>query len=280
MSLEVISEHRCFGGVQAVYTHPSNTCGVEMTFAAYIPPQAKDGPVPVLWYLSGLTCSHENAMTKGGFQEHAARRGIAVIYPDTSPRGAAVADDKAYDLGQGAGFYVNATRDPWRPHFRMYDYIVSELRSVVVDNLPVQDRHGITGHSMGGHGALTIALRNSELFDSLSAFAPIAHPTQSDWGRKQLSAYLGDDESAWSCHDSTILLEEHGWKGDILIDQGANDQFLELLKPEALADVMARRRQPGLVRMQKGYDHSYYFINTFACDHVDWHAERLHQTRH
>jgi S-formylglutathione hydrolase len=280
MSLEVVSENRCFGGMQAVYTHPSNTCGVEMTFAAYIPPQAKDGPVPVLWYLSGLTCTHENAMTKGGFQEHAARHGIAVIYPDTSPRGPAVADDDAYDLGQGAGFYVNATRDPWRPHFRMYDYIVSELRSIVVDNLPVLDRHGITGHSMGGHGALTIALRNSELFDSLSAFAPISNPTRSDWGRKQLSAYLGDDETAWSCHDSTILLEEHGWKGDILIDQGAADQFLDLLKPEALADVMARRRQPGLVRMQKGYDHSYYFINSFACDHVDWHAQRLHQTRH
>ncbi len=280
MNLEVISENRCFGGVQAVYSHPSNTCGVGMTFAAYIPPQAKDGPVPVLWYLSGLTCTHENAMTKGGFQEHAARHGIAVIFPDTSPRGDSVADDQAYDLGQGAGFYVNATRDPWRPHFRMYDYILSELRSVVLENLPVLDRHGITGHSMGGHGALTIALRNSELFESVSAFAPIAHPTQSDWGRKQLSAYLGDDETAWSCHDSTILLEEHGWKGDILIDQGAADQFLDLLKPEALADVMARRRQPGLVRMQKGYDHSYYFINTFACDHVEWHAERLHHTRH
>ncbi|SNR67332.1 S-formylglutathione hydrolase [Puniceibacterium sediminis] len=280
MSMEVISENRCYGGVQAVYSHPSNTCGVEMTFAAFIPPQAKDGPVPVLWYLSGLTCTHENAMNKGGFQEHAARHGIAVIYPDTSPRGDGVADDQAYDLGQGAGFYVNATRDPWRRNFRMYDYIVSELRSVVTANLPVQDVHGITGHSMGGHGALTIALRNSELFESVSAFAPIAHPTRSDWGRKQLSAYLGDDETAWSNHDSTILLEQNGWKGDILIDQGEADQFLDLLKPEALADVMARRRQPGLVRMQKGYDHSYYFINTFACDHVEWHAERLHQTRH
>ncbi|WP_089272240.1 S-formylglutathione hydrolase [Puniceibacterium sediminis] len=278
--MEVISENRCYGGVQAVYSHPSNTCGVEMTFAAFIPPQAKDGPVPVLWYLSGLTCTHENAMNKGGFQEHAARHGIAVIYPDTSPRGDGVADDQAYDLGQGAGFYVNATRDPWRRNFRMYDYIVSELRSVVTANLPVQDVHGITGHSMGGHGALTIALRNSELFESVSAFAPIAHPTRSDWGRKQLSAYLGDDETAWSNHDSTILLEQNGWKGDILIDQGEADQFLDLLKPEALADVMARRRQPGLVRMQKGYDHSYYFINTFACDHVEWHAERLHQTRH
>ncbi|MHA6262858.1 S-formylglutathione hydrolase [Arenibacterium sp. CAU 1754] len=278
--MEVLSENRCFGGVQTVYQHPSKTCGVDMTFAVYMPPQAEDGPVPVLWFLSGLTCTHENAMTKGGFQEHAADHGIAVVFPDTSPRGEGVADDQAYDLGQGAGFYVNATRDPWRPHFRMYDYVVSELRGIVTDNLPVTDAHGITGHSMGGHGALTIALRNPDLFASVSAFAPIANPTQSDWGRKQLSAYLGDDESAWACYDASILLEEFGWKGDILIDQGSNDQFVDLLKPEALANVMTKRRQPGLVRMQQGYDHSYYFISTFAGDHIAWHAERLHHNRH
>ncbi|KMK65474.1 S-formylglutathione hydrolase [Puniceibacterium sp. IMCC21224] len=278
--MEIVSENRCFGGVQTVYKHASKSCGVDMTFAAYLPPQAEDGPVPVLWYLSGLTCTHENAMTKGGFQEHAARNGVAVIFPDTSPRGGGVADDQAYDLGQGAGFYVNATRDPWKPHFQMYDYIVSELRGLVQDNLPISDRHGITGHSMGGHGALTIALRNPDLFDSVSAFAPIANPTRSDWGRKQLSAYLGDDETAWSCHDATILLQEHGWKGDILVDQGSADQFLDLLRPEALAEAMTKRRQPGIVRIQKGYDHSYYFINTFACDHIEWHAERLSKTRH
>lgn len=278
--MEVLSENRCFGGVQSVYKHPSEACGVDMTFAVYMPPQAEDGPVPVLWYLSGLTCTHENAMTKGGFQEHAAEQGIAVVFPDTSPRGEGVADDQAYDLGQGAGFYVNATRDPWRPHFRMYDYIVSELRGLVSDNLSVTDAHGISGHSMGGHGALTIALRNPDLFESVSAFAPIANPTQSDWGRKQLSAYLGDDESAWSCYDSTILLEEFGWKGDVLIDQGSQDQFLDLLKPEALANVMTKRRQPGLVRMQPGYDHSYYFVSTFAGDHVEWHADRLLHSRH
>jgi S-formylglutathione hydrolase len=275
VSLDIVTENRSFGGIQSVYRHSSNTCGCEMTFAAYLPPQAEKGPVPVLWYLSGLTCTHENAMTKGGFQEHAAKHGLAVIFPDTSPRGQSVSDDASYDLGQGAGFYLNATRDPWRPHYRMYDYIVSELRSVVMDALPLQDKHGITGHSMGGHGAITLAIRNSDLFESLSAFAPIAHPTQSDWGRKQLSAYLGDDESAWSDHDSTLLLEEYGWKSELLVDQGAEDQFLELLKPEALAGMMAKRRQAGQVRMQQGYDHSYFFVNSFAGDHVAWHAERL-----
>jgi S-formylglutathione hydrolase len=273
--MELLSESRSFGGRQQVYRHPSNTCGCEMTFAAYLPPQAEDGPVPVLWYLSGLTCTHENAMIKGGFQQHAAEHGLALIFPDTSPRGDTVSDDEAYDLGKGAGFYVNATRDPWKTHYRMYDYIVHELRSVVMDALPVQDRHGITGHSMGGHGAITIAIRNAELYDSLSAFAPISHPTRSDWGRKQLSAYLGDDESRWAEHDATLLLQEHGWKGDLLIDQGAADQFLELLKPEALADMMVRRRQPGQVRMQDGYDHSYFFVSSFAGDHVRWHADRL-----
>lgn len=277
MALDVVAENRSFGGTQTVYKHSSNTCGCEMTFAAYLPPKAAYQPVPVLWYLSGLTCTHDNAMTKGGFQEHAARHGLAVIFPDTSPRGEGVADDDAYDLGQGAGFYVNATRDPWKPHYRMYDYIVNELRATVMSNLPVQDRHGITGHSMGGHGAITLAIRNADLFESLSAFAPIAHPTQSDWGRKQLSAYLGNDESSWAEHDSTLLLEEHGWKGDILVDQGASDQFLDLLKPEAFADMMAKRRQPGQMRMQKGYDHSYFFVQTFAGDHVEWHAEQLNE---
>ncbi|MGB3243358.1 MAG: S-formylglutathione hydrolase [Sulfitobacter sp.] len=274
--MELISENRSFGGSQKVFRHTAKTCGCDMTFAVYLPPQAKTAPVPVLWYLSGLTCNHENAMTKAGLQEHAAQEGIALIFPDTSPRGDGVSDDETYDLGQGAGFYVNATRDPWKRHFRMYDYIVSELRAIVMENLPLQDRHGITGHSMGGHGAITIALRNSDMFESLSAFAPIANPTQSDWGRKQLSAYLGDDESAWVAYDSTLLMEKYGWKSDILIDQGADDQFLDLLKPEALANMMARRRQPGQLRMQQGYDHSYFFVNSFARDHVRWHAERLH----
>lgn len=273
--MDVVSQNRCFDGVQMVCTHPSNACGTDMTFALYLPPQAEDGPVPVLWYLSGLTCTHENAMIKGGFQEHAAEHGLALVFPDTSPRGEGVADDEAYDLGQGAGFYVNATRDPWAPHFQMYDYVLTELRDLLMASFPLEDRHGITGHSMGGHGALTIALKNPERFDSLSAFSPIANPTCSDWGRKQLSAYLGDDESGWAAYDASLLLEERGWKDAILIDQGAGDQFLDLLRPEALATVMARRRQAGQVRMQPGYDHSYYFVSTFAGEHVAWHAERL-----
>lgn len=275
MTLELVSENASFGGTQQVFKHASSACNCEMTFAAYLPPQAKDGPVPVLWYLSGLTCTHENAMTKGGFQEHAARHGLAVIFPDTSPRGEGVADDDAYDLGQGAGFYVNATSSPWDQHFHMKDYVLNELRSVVLEHLPLQDKHGITGHSMGGHGAITLATGHSDMFDSLSAFAPIAHPTQSDWGRKQLSAYLGDDESVWVEHDATLMLEEHGWKKELLIDQGASDQFLNLLKPEALAEMMVKRRQPGQFRMQTGYDHSYFFVQTFAGDHIAWHADQL-----
>jgi S-formylglutathione hydrolase len=276
MALEVVSENRSFGGVQGVYRTDSAACGCKMTFGAYLPPQAKDGPVPVLWYLSGLTCTHENAMVKGGFQQHAARHGLALIFPDTSPRGEDVADDSSFDLGQGAGFYVNATEAPWSPHYRMYDYIATELPGIVAGNLPVRsDRQGITGHSMGGHGAITIALRNADRYVSLSAFAPIAHPTRSDWGRKQFGAYLGSDEAAWAGHDASLLLAELGWKSDILVDQGAADQFLDLLKPEALADAMTRRRQPGTIRLQAGYDHSYYFVSSFAADHVAWHAERL-----
>lgn len=273
--MELVSNNQSFGGIQAVYKHRSRSCNCDMTFAVYLPPQAKTQQVPVLWYLSGLTCTHENAMVKSGLQEHASVNGIAVVFPDTSPRGDAVRDDDAYDLGQGAGFYVNATQEPWAPHFQMYDYVVHELRDLVSAEFPIHGRHGITGHSMGGHGALTIALRNSHLYESLSAFAPIANPTQSDWGRKQLRAYLGDDEAAWGAHDATLLLAEHGWKGDILIDQGTEDQFLHLLKPEALANAMVSRSQPGVIRMQPGYDHSYFFISTFARDHVEWHAERL-----
>ena len=273
--MELVSRNRCFGGEQAVYKHASDVCGVEMTFAIYLPPQAASRSVPVLWYLSGLTCTHANAMEKGGFQQHAAQHGIAVIFPDTSPRGEGVADDEAYDLGVGAGFYLNATRDPWKAHFQMYDYVVKELRELVQSSLPVTDRHGITGHSMGGHGALMIAMRNPTLFQSLSAFAPIVNPTQSDWGRKQFSAYLGDDESAWAQYDATILMTENGWHGDILIDQGTDDQFIDLLRPQAFAEAVAKRRQPCVLRTHAGHDHSYFFISTFTGDHVAWHAERL-----
>jgi S-formylglutathione hydrolase len=273
--MEVVSKNRCYGGEQTVYRHASKTCGVDMTFAIYLPPQAKEGPVPVLWYLSGLTCTHENAMTKGGLQAYAAEHGLALVFPDTSPRGEGVADDEAYDLGQGAGFYVDATKAPWSTHFRMYDYVVNELRDLLQETMPFTDRHGLTGHSMGGHGALTIALRNPDRYQSVSAFAPISNPTQSDWGRKQLSAYLGDDEAAWADYDATILLKERGWAGDILIDQGSSDQFIDLLRPQALAEALTETRQPAVIRMQEGYDHSYFFVSTFAGDHVAWHAERL-----
>lgn len=273
--MKTISENRSFGGVQGVYSHDSDACGCEMTFAVYLPPQAKEGPVPVLWYLSGLTCTHENAMTKAGLQEHAAECGLAIIYPDTSPRGEAIANDEAYDLGQGAGFYVNASEAPWASHFQMEDYIIKELRALVMDQFPLLDQNGITGHSMGGHGALTLAMKYPDLFLSLSAFAPIANPSASDWGRKQLGAYLGGDESAWVAHDATCLLKSAGWKSDVLVDQGASDQFLELLKPEALAAALAETRTPSTFRMQEGYDHSYFFVSSFGRDHVLWHAERL-----
>ncbi|KGJ04398.1 S-formylglutathione hydrolase [Paracoccus halophilus] len=273
---ETISENRSFGGVQGVYRHQSQATGTAMTFAIYLPPQARHHRVPVLWYLSGLTCTHENAMTKAGAQEWAAEAGIAVIFPDTSPRGEGVADDEAYDLGQGAGFYVDATQKPWAPHFRMWHYITHELPELVFGNFALErEAQGITGHSMGGHGALTIAMTFPERYRSVSAFAPIANPSESDWGRKQLSAYLGEDRAAWAGHDSTLLMREKGYSGEVLIDQGSKDQFLDLLKPEALAHAMAERRQPGVFRMQEGYDHSYFFVQSFMGDHIQWHAERL-----
>jgi len=274
--METVSENVCFDGVQGVYAHQSEVCGCDMTFGLYLPPQAKAGPVPVLWYLSGLTCTHENAMTKAAAQGMAAEAGIAVVFPDTSPRGDAVADDDAYDLGKGAGFYVNATKDPWAPHFQMWDYVASELPALIGTEFAVDlDRQAITGHSMGGHGALTLAMGLPERFASVSAFAPIANPSASDWGRKQLSAYLGDDGVAWAKHDATLQMREVGFDGPVLVDQGASDQFLELLKPEVLAQAMAARRQDGVFRMQKGYDHSYFFVSTFIPDHVAFHAEAL-----
>lgn len=214
-------------------------------------------------------------MTKAGLQRAAAKHGIAVVYPDTSPRGEDVADDPSYDLGKGAGFYVNATQDPWSKHFQMYDYITKELPDVIKSNLPVTDRFGVTGHSMGGHGALTLAMLNPDLYSSVSAFAPISNPTGSDWGRKQLGAYLGDKEADWSKHDASLLLGDVGWNGDILVDQGLGDQFIDLLKPETLASAAAAARVPITMRLHEGYDHSYFFVWSFGEDHVDWHAERL-----
>lgn len=276
MTLETLSENRSFGGTQGVYRHHSQSTGTDMTFAVFLPELVAHERVPVLWYLSGLTCTHENAMTKAAAQQWCADAGIAIVFPDTSPRGDDVADDEAYDLGKGAGFYVNATQDPWAPHYQMWQYIVHELPELVGDNFAIdRDAMGITGHSMGGHGALTIAMTHPERYKSVSAFAPIANPTESDWGQKQLSAYLGDDRAAWRAHDATILMTEKGFPRDVLIDQGSADQFLDKLRPESLAQAMMARRQPGQFRMQHGYDHSYFFVQSFMGDHVMWHAERL-----
>ena len=276
LAYETVSENRSFGGVQGVYRHASQATGTPMTFAVYLPPDAAHRKVPVLWFLSGLTCTHENAMVKAGAQEWASEAGIALIFPDTSPRGEGVADDPAYDLGQGAGFYVDATQAPWAPHFKMWHYVTHELPELVFGNFALdREAQGITGHSMGGHGALTIAMTFPQRYKSVSAFAPIANPSDSDWGRKQLTAYLGEDRAAWAGHDATLLMRDRGYPGEILIDQGTSDQFLDLLKPEMLAQAMAERRQPGVFRMQQGYDHSYFFVQTFMGDHIHWHAERL-----
>ncbi len=275
--MRTISENRCFGGVQGVYAHDSVATSCEMTFGLFLPEEAEGGPVPVLWYLSGLTCTHENAMTKAGAQAWAAEQGIALVFPDTSPRGPGVADDAAYDLGQGAGFYVNATQAPWAPHFRMWDYVAEELPALLIEAGHIDaERQSITGHSMGGHGALTLAMTFPGRYRSVSAFAPICNPAGSDWGGKQLGAYLGDDKSLWAGHDATLLMQERGFFGPVLVDQGGADQFLDLPKPEALFQAAALRRQEGMFRIQKGYDHSYFFVSSFMEDHVNFHAEALY----
>jgi len=274
--MHIVSENRIFGGVQGVYRHASQVCGCDMTFGLYLPPAADMGPVPVLWYLSGLTCTHDNAMTKAAAQGWAARAGMAVCFPDTSPRGETVADDTAYDLGQGAGFYVDATENPWAPHYRMWSYITEELPALLDASFAVDpDRQAITGHSMGGHGALTVAMHHPDRFASVSAFAPIAHPVASDWGRKQFGNYLGADEGRWAPHDATLLMADRGFPGPVLVDQGAADQFLDLLRPADLARAMAARGQDSTFRMQPGYDHSYFFVQSFMEDHIAFHASAL-----
>ncbi len=274
--MKVISENRCFGGVQGVYTHASRATGTDMTFGLFLPAEAAQGPVPVLWYLSGLTCTHENAMVKAGAQAWAAAQGIALVFPDTSPRGDGVADDEAYDLGQGAGFYVNATRAPWAEHYRMWDYLADDLPEQLFATFALdRDRQAICGHSMGGHGALTLAMAHPGRYRSVSAFAPICNPTGAEWGRRQLCAYLGPDETSWARHDASLVMAETGFDGPVLIDQGSKDQFLDNLRPETLARAMAARRQPGAFRIQQGYDHSYFFVASFMEDHVTFHAEAL-----
>jgi len=270
------SENKCFEGMQGVYQHWSKACDCEMTFGIFMPSIAINEPVPLVWYLSGLTCTHENAMTKAGAQAAAEEFGVAIVFPDTSPRGSAVPDDDDYDLGQGAGFYLNATEKPWVSNFKMWDYITVDLTEIISENFNVDmARQSIMGHSMGGHGALTIGMGTPGRFKSISALAPICNPTGSDWGRKQLVAYLGNDEQTWVKHDSSILMLNEGFDGKVLIDVGSKDQFIDLLRPETLASAMFKRRQQGEFRMQSGYDHSYFFVSTFVEDHVAFHADLL-----
>ena len=273
--METVSENKCFGGTQGVYTHASTATGTDMTFGLFLPEEATSGPVPLLWYLSGLTCTHENAMTKAGAQAWTAEQGIALVFPDTSPRGEGVADDEAYDLGQGAGFYIDATEAPWAPHFRMESYILKDLTDLLFAEFALDpERQGITGHSMGGHGALTLAAKSPGRFRSVSAFAPICNPTASDWGQKQFTAYLGSVE-AGADHDATNLIANGALDAPLLIDTGTDDQFGDLLKTEALAAALAIRRAEATLRLQKGYDHSYFFVSTFIEDHIAFHAEAL-----
>lgn len=277
--MEQIAENRCFDGRQLRYRHASNALACEMNFSIFLPAKAEHAKVPVLYWLSGLTCTDENFVTKAGAQRYAAEHGIAVVAPDTSPRGEAVPDDPngAWDFGLGAGFYVNATQAPWAANYRMYDYVVSELPALVEAQFSVDpSRVAISGHSMGGHGALTIALSNPGRFCSVSAFSPICSPLNCPWGEKALGNYLGDDRSAWEAHDSCALIARAEERLPMLIDQGDADDFLsEQLKPELLEQAAAQANYPLDLRMQKGYDHSYFFIASFIGEHIAFHASHM-----
>ena len=278
MTLETLSTNKAFGGVQGVYRHASAQTGTDMTFSVFVPPQAADGAkCPVVWYLSGLTCTHANVTEKGDYRGACAELGLIFVAPDTSPRGDGVPDDEAYDFGQGAGFYVDATQAPWDAYFRMYSYVAEELPALIAAEFPADmARQAITGHSMGGHGALTLALRNPGRYRSVSAFAPIVAPGQVPWGEKALGGYLGEDRAAWRKHDAVALIEDGARVEAILVDQGDADAFLaDQLRPELLESACAAAGVDLTLRLQPGYDHSYYFISTFMADHLRWHAERL-----
>lgn len=277
-NLETISINRSFSGVQGVYYHRSQATGCEMTFSVFVPEHPEGAKLPVLWYLSGLTCTHANVTEKGDFRAACAEHGIIFVAPDTSPRGDGVPDAAdEYDFGKGAGFYVDAKQEPWAANYRMRSYIERELPELVREHFPVDlTRQGITGHSMGGHGALTIALRNPDRFRSVSAFSPIVNPSQVPWGEKALGRYLGDNRATWREYDAVALIEEGARLEHLLVDQGAADNFLEdQLKTGELAMACAKVGMKPEIRMQEGYDHSYYFVSTFMTEHVAWHAERM-----
>ena len=280
VTLDTVSEVKSHGGVQGVYRHASTATGTEMTFSVFVPPQPEKGePLPVLWYLSGLTCTHANVTEKGEYRAACAKHGIIFVAPDTSPRGEGVPDDPegAWDFGLGAGFYVDAIEQPWAANYRMWSYVTEELPALVADHFPMDyARQGITGHSMGGHGALTVALRHPGRFRSASAFAPIVAPSQVPWGEKALSNYLGPDRSKWMAHDAVALIESGARLPGLLVDIGEADPFLDReLRPELLQRACAEAGIPLTMRRHPGYDHSYYFISTFMADHVRWHAERM-----
>ena len=275
--MEILSRVRSFGGTQLVCRHDSRATGTSMRFAVYLPPASETGKVPVMWFLSGLTCTEANFTEKAGAQAHASELGLMLVVPDTSPRGEGVANDDAYDLGQGAGFYLDATQAPWTPHYKMESWITDELPALIVRSFPAEmSRQGISGHSMGGHGALTLALRHPGLYASVSAFAPICAPAQCAWGEKAFAAYLGNDRAAWAAHDACALIANGGRLPHILVDQGSADQFLEnQLKPQLLKAACAKAGLPLTLRMQEGYDHSYYFIASFIAEHLRHHAHAL-----
>jgi S-formylglutathione hydrolase len=277
VKVEIVSENKAHGGRQLVVKHASAATSTDMSFSIFLPPQAEGGKAPVVWYLSGLTCTHANVTEKGEYRAACAELGLAFVAPDTSPRGDDVPDAEGYDFGKGAGFYVDATEEPWARHYRMWSYVTDELPAVLAAEFPVDmERQAISGHSMGGHGALTVALNFPERFRSVSAFAPIVAPGQVPWGQKALAGYLGEDRASWRKHDAVALIEGGARVKDLLVDVGTADQFLEQeLRPELLERACNDAGIGLTLRRQPGYDHSYYFISTFMADHLRWHAERL-----
>ncbi|HEX6410820.1 MAG TPA: S-formylglutathione hydrolase [Sphingomicrobium sp.] len=276
--MDIVSENRAHGGRQLVVKHASSATGTDMTFSIFLPPPAEEGgKMPVVWYLSGLTCTHANVTEKGEYRAACAELGLIFVAPDTSPRGEGVADAEEWDFGKGAGFYVDATQAPWAAHYRMWSYVTQELPDLVASEFPVDmGRQGITGHSMGGHGALTVALNHPQRFRSVSAFAPIVAPSQVPWGQKALGGYLGEDREAWRRHDAVALIEDGARVSELLVDVGTADPFLDKeLKPELLRQACESAGIGLQLNLREGYDHSYYFISTFMADHLRWHAERL-----
>lgn len=277
--MKEVSATTSHGGVQGVYEHASTTTGTDMVFSVFVPEHEEGAKLPVLWYLSGLTCTHANVTEKGEFRAACAEHGIIFVAPDTSPRGEGVPDDSAgeWDFGLGAGFYLDATEPPYDRHYKMWSYVTEELPALLAENFPVDmDRQSITGHSMGGHGALTVGLRHPDRFKSVSAFSPICHPSVVPWGEKAFTAYLGGHRETWRAHDAVALIQEGARVEELLVDVGTDDNFLdEQLKPETLAEACANAGIDLTLRLQPGYDHSYYFISSFMADHVGWHAKRL-----